>query len=482
MKELTSENARKKIIEKLNKENLLVKQEKIRHPVPVSERGKHPIEFVTMPEYYVKQTNEKEKMLKITQKIKFYSPQTKQILIDWINTIKIDWPISRRRYYGTEIPLWYCQKCGKPFVPKKGKYYQPWKQPCPIKKCPACGSSEWRGETRVLDTWFDSANSASYLLGKGRNDEFFKKHLPCTLRPQGKEIVRTWLYYSLLKHYLLYETILFDSVYIHQHILDGKGKKMSKSIGNVIGPNELLSTYGAEPLRLWAALDGDLTKGDISCSYERVEGAGKTLTKFWNVARFISSFPKIEGEKELLPLDQWILNELSILIQKTKEGFEQYDYHVPATAMRYFLWEIFASHYLEMVKNRAYNQEEHFSKKEQNGAIYTLNYCLKTLLQLFSPIIPIFTFYLYEKLYERKNIHQQPFPKIEHQYELLFTTQKLMETNSVIWKAKKDAGKSLKSSIASAILPKELKVIEADLKKTHSIEKIEFGEGFELQL
>ncbi|QQR92862.1 MAG: valine--tRNA ligase [Candidatus Iainarchaeum archaeon] len=478
---LKTKEAREKIIEKIREEGLLHAQKKIMHSVPICERSKDQIEFISMPELYVKQLHVKEEMKKIADQVTFYSPESKQILTDWIANVKIDWPISRRRYYGTEIPLWYCGKCHYAFVPPKGKYHQPWKDPCPIEECPECHSTEWKGETRVFDTWFDSSNSAAYILGKGRKDDFFLKHMPCTLRPQGKEIVRTWLYYSLLKHYLLHHKPLFENAFIHNHILDGKGIKMSKSLGNVIDPAEILQKFGAEPFRLWVGMEGNLSRTDLMCSMERIEGAGKTLTKFWNVARFVSGFKNPEGQIKLLPADEWVLMELSKLIQTCREGFERYDVFTPSTQLRYFLWETFASHYLELVKNRAYNEQGTFSSEEQNGALYTLHYCLDTLLQLYAPIIPIFTSYLYTALHEQ-DVHFTSYPEAEHQFTVLFSAEDLMQANSAIWKAKKEKGLSLKAPIRKAQLPIALKVIEKDLQIAHSIETITYGSHVAIEL
>ncbi len=473
--------ARAKIIEDMREKGLLVKQTKIMHAVPICERSKDAIEFITMEELYVKQLHAKEEMKRIANEVAFSPPAARQILLDWINNIKIDWPVSRRRFYGTEIPIWYCVSCKYAFVPPKGKYHQPWKDACPIEECPQCHSTEWKGETRVFDTWFDSSNSAAYILGKGRKDDFFQHHLPCTLRPQGKEIVRTWLYYSLLKHHLLHGKNLFAHAFIHNHVLDGKGIKMSKSLGNIIDPQEILQKFGAEPFRLWVAQEGNLSNTDIMCSFERIDGAGKTLTKFWNVARFVSSFKLPEGQKKLLPADEWILVELSKLIATCREGFGRYDYFSPAAQLRNFLWETFASHYLELVKNRAYNEKGDFSAEEQNGALYTLHYCLDTLLQLYAPIIPVFTSYVYSALHEQ-DIHFTSYPEPEHQFSVLFSSEDLMQANSSIWKAKKEKGLSLKSPLAHVQLPLALKVVEKDLQVAHSIQAITYGSAIQITI
>jgi valyl-tRNA synthetase len=467
-------DARQRMIGMLKESGLLVKQTPVVHRTPVCERSKDPIEFINMKEFYLKQVEFKEKILEVSGKINFFAPESRQIFIDWVNSISIDWPISRRRYYATEVPIWYCNECHEIIVPPKGKYYQPWREKSPV-KC-KCGSSNLEGDVRVFDTWFDSSISPLYILKYERDKDFFSKNSKCSLRPQGKEIVRTWLYYTVFKCYLLTGKHIFKDVWIHQHILDEKGQKMSKSMGNVIDPQDVLKKFGAEPFRLWCVIEGNLDKQDFKCSYERIEGAGKTLTKLWNVARFVSMFPKPEGKIELLETDRWIINEINKIIKDARIKYEKYDFHNPATALKNFLWETFASHYLELVKGRAYNDSKKFSKGEQNGALFALHYCLENMLRIFSPIIPFITFRIYNEL-ENKNIHTEEFPKTAEQKEVEFTKEELMDLNSQIWKAKKDKNLSLKAEIREIKIPEKFKKIEKDLIEAHSIKRISYGEG-----
>ncbi|MDP6293669.1 MAG: valine--tRNA ligase [Candidatus Woesearchaeota archaeon] len=470
---------RKAILEDLKEAGLIVEQRQIQHRTPVCDRSKDDVEFIELPEFYVKQLEFKDTLRSIAESVSIHAEPSRQILLDWIDSIAIDWPISRRRFYATEVPVWHCTKCKEIVLPPKGKYYQPWKEKSPV-PCPKCQSTDLKGEERVFDTWFDSSISPLYILQYEKDDKFFRNNIPCSLRPQGKEIVRTWLYYTLLKCFHLTNKTIFKDVWIHYHVVDDNGKKMSKSVGNIIDPQKLLDDHGAESLRLWAATEGDLSKGDIRCSDERIKGAGKTLTKLWNVARFVSSFP--EGkEGNLEPLDEWILDELNTLIALANEKYAHYDFFTPALALRHFVWETFASHYLELAKNRAYNNEDLYTDEEANSARYTLHTVLSRLTRLFAPILPMVTYEIV-KATENKDVHQEAFPKVERTYQPPFKTEELMETNGAIWKAKQDKGISLKAEVKKATLPKSLQVIEKDIKHTHTIGDITYGDTFAITL
>ncbi len=475
LKGLKVAEGRKLILEELKNQGLVVKQANVIHKTPVCERSKDQIEFIEMKEFYVKQVEFKGNVRELAHQAEFFAPESRQMLLDWIEAVNTDWPISRRRYYATEVPVWYCKKCHDIVLPPKGKYYQPWKDKCPAKSCQKCSNSEFEGETRVFDTWFDSSISPLYILHWSKDRSFFENSSPCYLRPQGKDIVRTWLYYTLLKCYLLTGKCIFRDVWINHHIVDEKGYKMSKSKGNTIDPKEVLDKFGAEPFRLWAAVEGNLTSTDFRCSFDRIDGAGKTIAKLWNVARFISMFPEAKKPRKLAALDSWILNELNNLVKQSHEGYAKYDFHNPVTALKHFIWETFASHYLELVKNRAYNQDKHFSEEEQQSAYYALHECLSTVLKLLAPVLPMLTYKLYLDLHA-KDIHSEKFPKLQKAVPLPFNSTELMELNSAIWKMKKDKGLSLKAEIPEASIPEKFKIIEKDFVRTHSVRNMNYGE------
>nr|AIF07892.1 valyl-tRNA synthetase (VARS, valS) [uncultured marine thaumarchaeote KM3_25_D06] len=462
---LKPKQARTKIIEDLENANLVEKIEEISHRTPLSERSKIPIEIVPMEEYYLKQKDSIEKMKKLGSEIEFYPNMHKQILMNWLESISIDWPISRRRFYGTEIPIWYCNECSEPFVPEPGKYYRPWKDSCPAQKCEKCGNTEFTGEDRTFDTWMDSSVSPLFVTKFNRDDEFFKKTYPAGIRPQAKDIVRTWLYYTLLRCEKLTGQKPWSEAWVMGYGLDEKGMKMSKSKGNAIDPLPVIQKSGADTFRFWSA--SEINQGyDFRCSEQKIESTKKFLSKLWNVSRFLSSFPIIESGK-LTDSDKWILSELDKLISVCNEGYSKYNFFIPATALREFTWNIFAAQYIEMAKARAYGIG--FGDDERDGAIFTLHKVLSTILKLLAPITPFITEHLWQTLYSKNSIHKEQLPKIENIEDMTNMTQVIVEFNSKVWNEKKQNNLSLKDSIKIDI-PENLNQFKKDLIAMHNLE------------
>lgn len=461
---LKPKQARTKIIEDLESGGFLEKIEEISHRTPVSERSKTPIEIIPMEEYYLKQKESVEKIKTLGYEIEFYPPMHKQILMNWLEFINIDWPISRRRYYGTEIPIWYCKKCSEPHVPEPGKYYKPWSEKCPINNCLKCDSTEFVGEERTFDTWMDSSVSPLFISKYNRDDEFFNKVYPTSIRPQAKDIVRTWLYYTLLRCEQLTGKKPWSEAWVMGYGLDEKGMKMSKSKGNAIDPLPVIEKLGADTFRFWSA--SEINHGyDFRCNEQKIESTKKFLSKLWNVSRFLSSFPVIESGKTTAS-DRWILSELDKLVKECKKGYEEYNFFIPAIAIREFTWNLFAAHYIEMVKARAYGIE--FSDEERDGAIFTLHKTLSTILKLLAPITPFITEHLWKTLYSKESIHKQKQIEAENIEEQSNITKEITDFNSKVWNEKKSQSLSLKDSIRVEI-PEILEPFKKDLKSMHNL-------------
>ena len=470
---LTIDNARKKIIEDLKNNGYIVKQESILHRIPICERSKSPVEIIPMQDYYIKQLIFLPKLREFSTSLTFYPESHRQILFNWLDSVAIDWPISRRRFYGTEIPIWYCNNCGEPLLPEPGKYYRPWKDKAPFDKCTKCGHNKFAGDERTFDTWMDSSISPLFVTKYSKDNDFFLNMFPTQIRPQAKDIVRTWLYYTMLRCYQLTDKLAWSDVWVMGYGVDEYGEKMSKSKGNVIDPFPIISRHGADTFRFWSAIEANHGQ-DFRCSEQKIVEAQKFLTKLWNIGRFVSSFEIISSyESDLLSSDRWILGELSNLVNECVRGYKEYNFFIPASQIREFTWNIFASHYLELVKSRAYNDKV---PNNRYSALYTLHKCFSVILLLLAPICPFITDKLWTTIYSQESIHVQKFPLHDKDYgDMCKFTKAIIDFNSLIWTKKREStnenGKrySLRDPIKAEI-PDELKQFKDDLKEMHNIQ------------
>ena len=459
---LTVKQAREAVIKLLEEKELLAGRKQVDQQMPICERSRSPVEIIALNEWYVKQVDQLDSLRAAAHKMRFHPERHRQLLLDWINSVTIDWPVSRRRYYHTEIPIWFCAACRDPHVPPPGPYYRPWKEKAPFDKCKACGGTEFVGEDRVFDTWMDSSNSSMYIL-KAHGEEFFEANWPCSIRPQGRDIVRTWLYYTSLRGLQVTGKAPFRHVLIHGMGMDDKGKKMSKSVGNVIRPAEVIGKFGSDAFRLWAASECNIGD-DFRVSDERIGGAQKFLTKLHNVARFISAFPHAHKPAQLHPTDAWVLGELDATLSKVKAAYEDFVFFDAATAVRSFVWNIFAPHYLEMAKNRAYAGDA--------SAAYTLHHALREVLKALAPVAPIMTWALWRELYGG-NIHHERVPEPGGHVRSAEVGERIMAFNAQVWAVRSEKNKTEKLAFGAPLVgvsvPGDLAEFASDLKAMHKL-------------
>ena len=498
--------ARKKAIEILEQENKLSSIKDHEQEIPVSERGNNPVEIILLKEWYVRQTHTLERMNELVSDINFIPPRNKQFLDDWMQNISIDWPISRRRWYHTEVPIWYTEDESKVVVPPSGVYVQPWRDSPPEgsevldrETKETLGIYEemkdqlgvLTGEEKVFDTWMDSSNSNLFVSGYGKNQDLFNRAFPTALRPQGKEIVRTWLYYTLLKSTLLLDKPGFANVWIDGLGMDPWGRKMSKSLGNGIDANSVLecgsggrtgswkikgtdgkqihlkaNKIGSECFRLWKACDAQVGD-DFHINPEEIEAKYfGVLTKIFNVARFASQFEvpsNLNSKPNNLEIeDEWILSEFSQMMIKVEESWSKVDIYNASQSIKNFSTGVFPSHWLEMVKSRLYDGDE--------AAAWTLHRIVRDILTSLSPICPFFTHYLSTILYAKSSVDVREFPDIiASKSELLKLTNHVIDFNSEVWKIKKDNGISLNTEISGVKIPEELVILSDSLIRMHRI-------------
>ncbi len=480
---LKVKEAKKEIADKLEAEGYVVDKADAPHNFPICSRCKTLVEFLAMPEYYLKQVEYLPKLHEYAQEMEFFPPFMRQVWVDWLNTVSIDWPISRRRYYGTEVPVWYCKSCNHPNLPEPGNYYQPWKNDPPFESCQKCDSSDgFIGDLRTFDTWMDSSLSEIYTIMHPHNkkdetlfNELIQRPYICDVRPSAKDIVRTWLHYTMLRGLQLYNKPAFNCAWISGFVVDSKGEKLSKSAGSTIKPENMIEKYGGDAVRFYGAAEAS-HGSDIRFNQQRLQGISKFINKFYNIAKFLSRFPIITNKSEisLQPADEWILSELARVVEEAKSGYEIFDFQIPAKSLRNFTWETFASHYVELVKGRAYNRNNSYEEREQKAAWYTLHKVMKELTIVFAPIIPFVTDLIYRGIYD-KTVHLEKYPEgkeIIDKQQYLEITPTLLDLNSAIWKYKKSKQLPLNTPIEQVYMPEILFPLAKDLASMHAIETL----------
>jgi valyl-tRNA synthetase len=504
--------ARKTAIDRLEADGRILSVEDRQQEVPVSERGKNPVEIILLKEWYIRQTHKQERIAELADEINFTPPRNKQFLLDWMENISIDWPISRRRWYHTEIPIWYSEDKRKVIVPPVGTYVQPWRESPPpnsrvLDRETKEDLGDWsemekslgniQGEEKVFDTWMDSSNSNLFVSGYLNDSETFERAFPTGLRPQGKEIVRTWLYYTLLKSALLFDKPGFKNVWIDGLGMDPWGRKMSKSLGNGIdansvlecgaggrtgswkvkGPNKTVNLkankIGSECFRLWKACDAQVGD-DFQINPEEIEAKYYgVLTKLFNVARFASQFEVPEDldtvPSELSISERWILSEFAEVNLTVRDAWENIDIYTAAQTIKNFGTGVFPSHWLEMAKTRLYNDDA--------GAAWTVHRIVRDLLTMFSPICPFLCHYLSSTLYEESAVDVRNFPSLpiselgDGELDgLRRLTTTITDFNSDVWAAKNEAGLGRGKPISGIEIPSELEAFSSHLITMHKLE------------
>lgn len=482
--DLRVKEARNRIIDLLMNRGLLARIDRIERSVPVCWRCGTPVEFIHTREFFLKQLEYRDALKEVIKNSKFIPEEHRKKLLDWIDSITMDWPISKTRYYATELPVWRCRSCGQILVPEPNRYYRPWKESSPWDSCPNCGASREYivGETKVFDTWFDSSISVLYAAGISRYPQVFEMYIgnrARALRPQGYEIIRTWLYYSLLRIYQLYGKCAFDYVRINGMGLDEKGEAMHKSKGNVVYPEPYIERYGADAFRFWSAAAAKLGS-DYRFSEQLLRTGALFVTKLINIARFISAVPlttSIEIDK-IYPLDLAILNRMNDVIEDVRKSYEEMDFYRPAHTLYHFIWDEVADNYIEMVKPRIYDMEGAFSDDEKRSAWFTLHTLLKNALLLLAPILPFVTDHIWRKMYRESSIHFEVLPKPLDvpRTELREMLPHLYNLNSLVWKYKKSVNIRLTEELNGILyVPENLSLFARDIRYLHRVREVRFG-------
>lgn len=403
---LKIKEARKQIIEDLQKEGFVVKIEELEHEVQTHERCGREVEYSVMRQWFIDTTSHKEDFLRIGKEIKWHPEHMKNRYDEWVENIMWDWCISRQRYFGVPFPVWYCKDCGKAVLANKTDLpVNPLVDTPPIEACP-CGCTAFVPETDVMDTWATSSVTPLINMRYGEKENFESFLKPMSLRTNASEIIRTWDFYTIVKSFYHFGMRPWNDVMISGFVKASDGNKISKSKGNSkIEPLTLIEQYSADVVRYWAG-SGRLGT-DINYSEETLQRGKKLVNKLWNVAKFIEMHLTDYEEKEFENyeyMDKWILGKY----QQMESGFikylDEYEVGLALNTLEKFFWN-FCDNYIEIVKHRLYRPEEFKESARYSGqkTVYTLLY---KLLQDFSIYFPFITEEIYGELYHNeKSIH-----------------------------------------------------------------------------
>jgi len=469
-KGLKTKQARKQILEDLEKNNLIKEQKSISHIVNCHDKCGTEIEFLTTEQWFIKILDKKKELIKQGKAIKWYPAYMFKRYENWIKGLEWDWSISRERHFGVSIPVWECKECNKIILPNESELPI---DPIQIKKiCPECNKPA-KPEEKVLDTWATSSLTPQIASSLINN----KITIPFSLRPQAHDIIRTWAFYTIIKSLYHENKKPWENVMVSGFVTM-KGEKMSKSKGNVIQPQEVLKNYGADALRFWAA--GSKLGEDLDYQEKDLITGKKFITKLYNASRFV--FMNLEDYKNNKPknleeIDKLFLQKLNNLIKSTTKKFEEYDYSKAKSSVEKFFWNLFCDNYLEIIKKRIYNE----TGDKKTSAQYTLYKSLLIINKLIAPIMPFITEELYQTYFKKKekekSIHISEWPEYEELSENK-TFDIFIQTLAKIRQEKSNNKKAMNSEIILTLPEKELQILDStleDLKDVTNAKEIKKG-------
>ena len=377
--------ARKQILEELEKEGLLGKTEDYTHNVGTHDRCNTTIEPLVKEQWFVRMDELIRPAVEAGKngEVKLIPERMEKIYYNWTDNIR-DWCISRQLWWGHRIPAYYCDECGEVIVARQAP-----------KACPKCGCEHLRQDEDVLDTWFSSALWPFSTLGWPEMTEDLKYFYPTDVLVTGYDIIFFWVIRMIFSGYEQMGERPFHTVLFHGLVRDSQGRKMSKSLGNGIDPLEIIDQYGADALRLML-MTGNAPGNDMRFYYERVEAARNFANKVWNASRFImmnmASFTEkgkeITEPEALEPVDKWIISRLNRLTKEVTENMDGFELGIAVQKVYDFIWDEFCDWYIEMVKPRLYNTDDETS---QRAALWTLKNVLIDALKLLHPYMPFVT-------------------------------------------------------------------------------------------
>ncbi|NLJ98127.1 MAG: valine--tRNA ligase [Tissierellia bacterium] len=384
--------ARKKIVEDLEKERYLVEVKEHENSIGHCERCKTVVEPLISKQWFVKMKPLAKPALEAyyDKNLNFIPDRFGKIYTHWLENIR-DWCISRQLWWGHRLPVYYCEDCDEIMVSKESP-----------EKCSKCGSVNIYQDPDTLDTWFSSALWPFSTLGWPEDTEDMKYFFPTDVLVTGYDIIFFWVVRMVFSSIEQTGEIPFKDVFLTGLVRDAEGRKMSKSLGNGIDPLDVIDEYGSDALR-FTLVTGNTPGNDMRFYMERVEANRNFANKLWNATRFVLMNLDENITKDSLNLDtleeedKWILSRVNTVIKEATENLEKYEIGISAQKIYEFTWEEYCDWYIEMVKPRLYGED--IESKETAEKV--LLYVLENILKLLHPFMPFITEEIWQHLPER---------------------------------------------------------------------------------
>ncbi|MDQ3132639.1 MAG: isoleucine--tRNA ligase [Acidobacteriota bacterium] len=469
--------ANPKIVELMRSNGSLLFSENYEHRYPHCWRCKNPVIFRATPQWFIAMDNAGEKSLRQQalreiENVKWHPNWGEGRMANMFKS-RPDWCVSRQRSWGVPIPVFYCQKCDEPIADAKivnhvadifaketadAWYARPESELLPENfVCPKCGSADFRKETDILDVWFDSGSSCVAVL-ETRGDTL---RFPADVYLEGGDQYRGWFNSSLMCGLAAHDTAPYKQIITHGWVVDGEGKKQSKSVGNVTAPIEIINKSGADVLRLWAAAV-DYTE-DVRCSDEILQRVTDAYRKFRNTLRY--ALGNLDGfnpatdsvsYQEMLEIDRWALASFDELAKKVIEGYENYDFQIVYQTIYNLFTVTLSARYFDIIKDRLYIlAPKSLERRSAQTALYEIT---DKMCRLLAPILAFTADEAFENLPHQKlaSVHLAEFPKVSgaDNSRLLADWERIFAIRDEVLKSLEEArnAKQIGSSLEAKII------------------------------